>query len=61
MEQVWWLLPFAVALVVGGLCPLTGTVLLVQRRLFLVNLVSQRCCPGWPWRWRSASIRVWVV
>ena len=33
MERVWWLLPLAVALVVGGLCPLTGTVLLVQRRV----------------------------
>ncbi|MBW0168296.1 MAG: hypothetical protein RLZZ459_506 [Cyanobacteriota bacterium] len=46
MERVWWLLPLAVALVVGGLCPLTGTVLLVQRRLFLVNLVSHAVLPG---------------
>ena len=46
MEQVWWLLPLAVALVVGGLCPLAGTLLLVQRRLFLVNLVSHAVLPG---------------
>ena len=46
MERVWWLLPLMVALVVGGLCPLAGTVLLVQRRLFLVNLVSHAVLPG---------------
>ena len=46
MERVWWLLPLLVALVVGGLCPLAGTLLLVQRRLFLVNLVSHAVLPG---------------
>ena len=46
MERVWWLLPLFVAVVVGGLCPLAGTVLLVQRRLFLVNLVSHAVLPG---------------
>lgn len=46
MERVWWLLPLLLALVVGGLCPLAGTLLLVQRRLFLVNLVSHAVLPG---------------
>jgi zinc/manganese transport system permease protein len=46
MPAAWWLLPLLVALVVGGLCPLAGTVLLVQRRLFLVNLVSHAVLPG---------------
>ena len=46
MAGVWWLLPFLVALIVGALCPLAGTVLLVQRRLFLVNLVSHAVLPG---------------
>lgn len=46
MERVWWLLPLLLALVIGALCPLTGTLLLVQRRLFLANLVSHAVLPG---------------
>ena len=46
MDTLWWLLPLLLALVVGGLCPLAGTLLLVQRRLFLANLVSHAVLPG---------------
>jgi zinc/manganese transport system permease protein len=46
METLWWLLPLLLALVVGALCPLAGTLLLVQRRLFLANLVSHAVLPG---------------
>ena len=46
MESLWWLLPLALALVVGALCPMAGTLLLVQRRLFLANLVSHAVLPG---------------
>ena len=46
MDSAWWLLPLMVALVVGCLCPLTGTLLLLQRRLFLANLVSHAVLPG---------------
>jgi len=46
MESEWWLLPLLVALVVGALCPLAGSLLLVQRRLFLANLVSHAVLPG---------------
>ena len=46
MESLWWLLPLLLALVIGGLCPLAGTMLLVQRRLFLANLVSHAVLPG---------------
>ena len=46
MEHMWWLLPLLLALVVGALCPLAGTLLLVQRRLFLANLVSHAVLPG---------------
>ena len=46
MERLWWLLPLLLALVVGALCPLAGTLLLVQRRLFLANLVSHAVLPG---------------
>lgn len=46
MDSAWWLLPLLVALVVGCLCPLTGTLLVLQRRLFLANLVSHAVLPG---------------
>ena len=46
MESLWWLLPLLLALVIGGMCPLAGTLLLVQRRLFLANLVSHAVLPG---------------
>ena len=46
METLWWTLPLLLALVVGALCPLAGTLLLVQRRLFLANLVSHAVLPG---------------
>ena len=46
MDTLWWMLPLLLALVVGALCPLAGTLLLVQRRLFLANLVSHAVLPG---------------
>jgi len=46
MERLWWLLPLCLALVVGGVCPMAGTLLVVQRRLFLANLVSHAVLPG---------------
>ncbi len=46
MEPLWWLSPFLLALMVGALCPIAGTLLLVQRRLFLANLVSHAVLPG---------------
>ena len=46
MADSWWLTPFAIALVVGMLCPLAGMALLVQRRLFQVNLISHAVLPG---------------
>lgn len=46
MADSWWLFPFTIALVVGMLCPLAGTALLVQRRLFQVNLISHAVLPG---------------
>lgn len=46
METLWWTMPLLLALVVGALCPLAGTLLLVQRRLFLANLISHAVLPG---------------
>ena len=42
----WWAVPLMLALVIGLLCPLTGTLLLVQRRLFQANLISHAVLPG---------------
>ena len=42
----WWALPLLLALLIGALCPLAGTLLLVQRRLFLANLISHAVLPG---------------
>jgi zinc/manganese transport system permease protein len=46
METLWWMLPLLLAVLVGALCPLAGTLLLVQRRLFLANLISHAVLPG---------------
>ncbi|MFO7628321.1 MAG: metal ABC transporter permease [Prochlorococcaceae cyanobacterium] len=46
MSLPWWALPLLLALLVGALCPLAGTLLLVQRRLFLANLISHAVLPG---------------
>lgn len=46
MTDLWWLLPLVLALLIGALCPLTGTLLLVQRRLFQANLISHAVLPG---------------
>ena len=46
MERLWWMLPLLLALVIGATAPLAGTLLLVQRRLFLANLVSHAVLPG---------------
>jgi zinc/manganese transport system permease protein len=42
----WWAVPLLLALISGLLCPLTGTLLLVQRRLFQANLISHAVLPG---------------
>ncbi len=42
----WWLLPLLMALLVGGLCPAAGTLLVTQRRLLQANLISHAVLPG---------------
>ncbi|MEB3199498.1 MAG: metal ABC transporter permease [Synechococcaceae cyanobacterium] len=46
MSLSWWILPLLLALIIGLLCPLVGTLLLVQRRLFQANLISHAVLPG---------------
>lgn len=46
MPAPWWTLPLLLALLIGLLCPLVGTLLLLQRRLFQANLISHAVLPG---------------
>ncbi|QNJ05763.1 ABC-type Mn2+/Zn2+ transport system/ permease component [Synechococcus sp. MEDNS5] len=41
-----WLLPLLMALLVGVLCPVTGTLLVTQRRVLQANLISHAVLPG---------------
>ena len=45
-EIVFWLLPLLMALLVGILCPVTGTLLVTQRRVLQANLISHAVLPG---------------
>lgn len=42
----WWTAPLAMALLTGLVCPLGGTLLLVNRRLLQGNLISHAVLPG---------------
>ncbi|QEY31510.1 metal ABC transporter permease [Synechococcus sp. RSCCF101] len=44
--MTWWLTPLLMALLTGLLAPLSGTLLLVQRRVLLGNLISHAVLPG---------------
>jgi zinc/manganese transport system permease protein len=44
--MTWWVLPLLMALLTGLLAPVTGTLLLVQRRLLQSNLISHAVLPG---------------
>ena len=45
-EIVFWFLPLLMALLVGILCPVTGTLLVTQRRVLQANLISHAVLPG---------------
>ena len=45
-EIVFWLLPLVMALLVGILCPVMGTLLVTQRRVLQANLISHAVLPG---------------
>jgi zinc/manganese transport system permease protein len=46
MVMSWWVVPLAMALLTGLVCPLSGTLLLVNRRLLQGNLISHAVLPG---------------
>lgn len=41
-----WLIPLLMALLVGIVCPITGTLLVTQRRVLQANLISHAVLPG---------------
>ena len=44
--EPWWLIPLAVAGLCGLLCPLLGTLLVLQQRLLATNLMAYAVLPG---------------
>ena len=44
--DLWWLTPLLLALLIGLICPATGSLLLTQRRILLANLMAHSMLPG---------------
>ena len=44
--DLWWLTPLLLALLIGLICPATGSLLLTQRRILLANLLAHSMLPG---------------
>ena len=44
--QIWWLLPLVLSLLIGVICPATGSLLITHRRILLANLMAHSVLPG---------------
>lgn len=44
--NLWWLTPLLLSLLIGLICPATGSLLLTQRRILLANLLAHSMLPG---------------
>jgi zinc/manganese transport system permease protein len=44
--QAWWLMPLILSLLIGVICPTTGSLLITQRRILLANLMAHSVLPG---------------
>ena len=44
--DLWWLVPLILALMIGLICPATGSLLITQRRILLANLMAHSVLPG---------------
>lgn len=44
--QIWWLIPLIISLLIGVICPATGSLLITQRRILLANLMAHSVLPG---------------
>ena len=45
-SDLWWLTPLILALLIGLICPATGSLLITQRRILLANLMAHSVLPG---------------
>tara|TARA_B100002051_G_C16743907_1_gene646186 strand:+ start:2197 stop:2973 length:777 start_codon:yes stop_codon:yes gene_type:complete len=45
-QNIWWLTPLILALLIGLICPATGSLLITQRRILLANLMAHSVLPG---------------
>ena len=44
--QIWWLMPLIISVLIGVICPATGSLLITQRRILLANLMAHSVLPG---------------
>ena len=44
--QICWLTPLILSLLIGVICPATGSLLITQRRILLANLMAHSVLPG---------------
>ena len=44
--QIWWLTPLILSLLIGVICPATGSLLMTHRRILLANLMAHSVLPG---------------
>ena len=44
--QIWWLTPLILSLLIGVICPATGSLLITQKRILLANLMAHSVLPG---------------
>ena len=44
--DLWWLTPLILALLIGLICPATGSILITHRRILLANLLAHSVLPG---------------
>ena len=44
--QIWWLTPLVLSLLIGVICPASGSLLITQRRILLANLMAHSVLPG---------------
>ena len=44
--DLWWGPPLLMALLIGGLCPTAGSLLITQRRILLADLMAQSVLPA---------------
>lgn len=44
--DIWWLTPLILVVLIGVICPATGSLLMTQRRILLANLMAHSVLPG---------------